>query len=316
MTERLRTIHPDSTLGFDRTVPPAAVNRRSTGEVFVTDSDRVAPDEFVVALRVPRGHALWSDLRAPWHDTVSTVEAFRQAFAVVRHEYLDIPRGTPSSLQRVALSVDDLDVYRDDGVSPLDGVVRVRVTRSGARGAFDIAGTFTVGSAVAMTLSFSSILIPRASYAEIRAYQRSRKPAGGAPSPEAGRVDPASVGRRDPANVVIGRAASRPDRFPVVVDRTHPSFFDRDYDHVPGSLLIEAMRQGVLVTSGEAGLLPADATITRAEFDFQAFVELDAPAECTVSVTGGPAPRVAASVGVDQHGGRVAGGTLELTAYE
>jgi 2-oxo-3-(phosphooxy)propyl 3-oxoalkanoate synthase len=314
MTERL--IHP-AALGFDRTVPPAAVNRRSTGEVFVTDSDRAGPDEFVVAMRVPRAHALWSDQRAPWHDTVSTVEAFRQAFAVVRHEYLDIPRGTPSGLQRVALSVDDLEVYRDDGTSPLDGVVRVRVTRSGTHGAFDISGTFTVGPAVAMTLSFGSVLIPRESYEEIRAYQRSRKPAGTRPR-ETGRVDPASVGRRDPANVVIGRAASRePGRFPVVVDRTHPSFFDRDYDHVPGSLLIEAMRQGVLVTSAEEGLLPPDATITRAELGFQAFVELDAPAECTVSVTRGPRPRtVMASVGIDQHGGQVAGGTLELTAYE
>lgn len=294
------------------------VNRRDAGEVFVTDSDRVGPEEFVIAMRVPRGHRLWSDQRAPWHDTLSTIEAFRQAFVLVRHRYLEIPMGTASGLQHLELSVGDLNAYRDDGTSPLDGVVQVRITRTGARGdSFDITGTYTVGSALAMTLSYTSILFPPDSYDEIRAYQRSRRVSGRARWPEAGRVDPAAVGRHDPRNVVIGRTPLHPNRFPIVVDRSHPTFFNRDYDHIPGSVLIEALRQGALVTSAEADLLPGDAAITRAELDFTTFVELDAPAECAVSVSRGPGPGVvAASVGIEQYGTRVMGGTFELTSSD
>lgn len=315
MTERLKTIHPAvAELCFDRTVAPSAVNRRSDREVFVTDSARVGEDEYAIAMRVPPGHLVWSDQRAPWHDTLSTVEAFRQAFALIRHDYLEIPKGTPSGLQGVEFTVEDLGVYRDAG-TPFDGVVHARVIRSGARGEnYDIAGTFMVGSNVAMTLSFTSILFQREAYAEIRDYQRTRRAAG--PIRSDGPADPAAVGRRDPCNVVIGRMASQPGRYPIVVDRTHPSFFDRDYDHVPGTLLIEVLRQSALLASAEASLRSGEAALTRAELDFKTFVELDRPAACTVSATRGPAPgTVAASVTVDQYGEPAATGRLELTEF-
>lgn len=315
MTERLDTLHPAAAaLRFDRTVPPSAVNRRSAREVFVTDSARVGEDEYAIAMRVPPGHLVWSDQRAPWHDTLATVDAFRQAFALIRHDYLEVAKGTPSGLQRVEFTVEDLDLYRDAGV-PFDGVVQVRVTRSGARGEnYAIAGTFTVGSRVAMTLSFTSVLFAREAYAEIRDYQRSRHAT--VPVPPERPAGPASVGRRDPRNVVIGRPDPRPGRFPIVVDRAHPSFFDRDYDHVPGTLLIEVLRQSALLASAEASLRSGEAALTRAEVDFTTFVELDAPAACTVSATRGPAPgTVTASVAVEQDGARAAGGVLTLTEY-
>lgn len=316
MIKDLNTLHPAvAALRFDRTVPPSAVNRRSAGEVFVTDSACVGEDEYAIAMRVPPGHLVWSDQRAPWHDTLATVEAFRQAFALIRHDYLEVTRGTPSSLQRVEFTAPDLSVYRDVG-SPFDGVVHVRATRSGARGEnYDISGTFTVGSRVAMAVSFTSVLFPREAYAEIRAYQRSRHPAG--PVPSEGPADPASVGRRDPRNVVIGRpAASRPGRYPIVADQSHPSFFDRDYDHVPGTLLIEVLRQGALLASAESSLRSGEVALTRGEVDFTTFVELDAPAVCAVSAERGPVPGVVtASVAVEQYGTRAAGGVLTLTEY-
>lgn len=301
-------------LRFDRTVPPSAVNRRSAGEVFVTDSARVGEDEYAIAMRVPRGHLVWSDQPAPWHDTLATVEAFRQAFALIRHDYLEVTKGTPSGLQRVAFTAPDLGVFRDVG-APFEGVVHCRVTRSGARGEnYDIEGTFSVGSRVAMAVSFTSVLFPREAYAEIRDYQRSRHEAGPVrPEPPA---DPASVGRRNPRNVVVGRPASRSGRYPIVVDRSHPSFFDRDYDHVPGTLLIEVLRQGALLASAESSLRSGEAALTRGEVDFTTFVELDAPAVCAVSAERGPEPGVVtASVAIDQYGARAAGGTLTLTEY-
>ncbi|MFI0943178.1 AfsA-related hotdog domain-containing protein [Streptomyces sp. NPDC021020] len=303
---------PAASLSFDTFVPPATVNRRSAVEVFVTDHTRIGPDEYAIAVRVEPGHPLWSDQVAPWHDPVAIIEAFRQAFVVVRHGYLDVRRGTPSAVQHLTLDVPELAAFRVDGTAPLQGVVTVRVTPRDA--AYDIAGTFAVAGAPAMTLSFDSVLFPRESYREIRAYQRARRFAEPlAPAAEAKPFLPEAVGRRDPANVVIAPAApGRPGRFPLLVDRTHPSFFDRDYDHIPASLLIEGMRQAALHTATEAGLRGGEAVLTGAELDFGIFVEIDVPAECVVSVTG-ERGAITATVGIDQGGVRVSSGTLALT---
>ncbi|MGW0771483.1 AfsA-related hotdog domain-containing protein [Streptomyces sp. NPDC002676] len=303
------TNDPVAALSFDQLVPPMTVNRRSPLEVFVTDHAQIGPDEFAIALRVAHDHPLWSDQRTPRHDPAAVIEAFRQAFVVARHEYLGVPRGTPSAVQQVTLAVPELHAFRADAAKPLQGVIKVRVTQTD--GTYDIAGDFLVGSARAMTLSFTSILFPRESYQEIRDYQRSRRAASANDTPDTKPIDPELVGRRDRNNVVIG-PATRPNRYPVLVDRTHPSFFDRDYDHLPASLLIEAMRQSALRSAAEAGLRTGESALTRAELDFGIFVETDVPAECAVSVTGRPGV-VTASVGIDQAGVRVVSGTLELT---
>jgi hypothetical protein len=303
------TTDPVAALGFDQMVTPVTVNRRSAREVFVTDHARLGPDEYAIAVRIAPDHPLWSDQRAPWHDPLAITEAFRQAFVVVRHEYLDVRRGTPTAVQQVVLAVPELAAFRADGRTPLQGVVQVRVTE--ADGAFEIAGDFLVDSVRAMSLSFGSILFPRESYRQIRDYQRSRRVTDATEPLDVKPIDPELVGRRDRGNVVIG-PPTRPDRYPLLVDRTHPSFFDRDYDHVPASLLIEAMRQAALRSATEAGLRTGEAALTRADLDFGIFVEVDVPAECVVAVTR-QGSTIAATVGVDQAGVRVASGTLDLT---
>ncbi|TGB14479.1 AfsA-related hotdog domain-containing protein [Streptomyces sp. MZ04] len=301
---------PVATLGFDQLVPPAMVNRRSVREVFVTDHARVGGDEFAIAIRVAPDHPLWSDQRAGGHDPAAVIEAFRQVFVVVRHEYLGVPRGTPTAVQQLTLAVPELHAFRGDGTKPLRGVIKVRAEQADDK--LDMEGEFVVGSVRAMTLSFGSILLPRDSYHELREYQRSRRAAAASGGePEAQPIAPELVGRHDQSNVVIGPALRR-HRYPLVVDRSHPSFFDRAYDHVPATLLIEAMRQSALRSAAEAGLRTGEAALTGAELDFGMYVETDVPAACVVSLTGGPGV-VTASVGIEQAGVRVASGILELT---
>ncbi|MFD7061165.1 AfsA-related hotdog domain-containing protein [Streptomyces sp. NPDC059906] len=285
------------------------VNRRSSREVFVTDHAQIGAGEFVIAVRVAPDHPLWSDSRARRHDPATVIEAFRQAFVVTRHAYLDVPRGTPTAVQHLTLGVHDLHMFDADGTTPLQGVIKVRVVRTGDR--IDIAGDFFIGSARAMTLSFESILFPGDSYREIRDYQRSRRTVHTVATSETQPIRPGLVGRRDRRNVVIGPAVRR-NRFPLVVDRSHASFFGRDYDHVPATLLIEAMRQSALRGAAEANLCTGEAALTGADLDFGMYVEVDVPATCAVSVTGRPGV-VTASVGIDQADVRVASGVLELT---
>ncbi|MEU6994893.1 AfsA-related hotdog domain-containing protein [Streptomyces sp. NPDC046465] len=305
----MTTTDPVASLRFGPWVSPTTVNRTSAREVFVTDHARVGEEEFAIAARVAHDHPLWSDRRGHGHDPAVVVEAFRQAFVVVRHEYLGVPRGTPTAVQQLTLDVHDLSAFRTEGTTPLQGVIKVRVVRTGET--LDIAGDFFIGPARAMTLSFKGILFSRDSYRGIREYQRSRRAVGTGGGPAGRPIEPELVGRRDRRNVVIGPAARR-NRFPLVVDRSHASFFDRDYDHVPGSLLIEAMRQSALRGAAEAGLCTGDASLIRAELDFGIFVETDTPATCGVSVAGRPGA-VTATVGIDQADVRAASGVLELT---
>ncbi|MEU4240810.1 AfsA-related hotdog domain-containing protein [Actinoplanes sp. NPDC026619] len=315
---RESTIHPAvAALSFDRPVTPAEVNRKSPAEVFATDAARLAADEFAVAVRLPHDHALWSDRRAPWHDTLTVVEAFRQALVLVRYRYLEVAAGTPSGVQQMEFAVGDPAVFRAAPGEPLECVLIMRVTRSPiGDGLLDIAGACTTPRGHGMTFSAGSVVMPRGVYDEIRAYQRSRKRPGDAGPVAAGRatagpVDPAAVGRRDPRNVVVGRPAEVSGRYPLVVDRTHPSFFDKSYDHVPGTLLLEAARQSVLLAAAEAG----PAAVTRCRLSFATFVELDALCECSVTVERGPRS-VTGSVGFHQYGERIAEGELELSRLE
>ncbi|MFI8308077.1 AfsA-related hotdog domain-containing protein [Streptomyces sp. NPDC085927] len=168
------------------------VNRLSPREVFVTGHARAGAAEFAIAVRVAHDHPLWSDQRTHRHDPAVVIEAFRQAFVVVRHEYLGVPRGTPTAVQQLKLAVQELPAFRIDGTTPLQGVIKVRVTRTGDT--LDVTGDFFVGPVPAMTLSFGSILFPRDSYREIRDYPRFRRTAE--PPNRAERRGP---GRSDPS---------------------------------------------------------------------------------------------------------------------
>jgi hypothetical protein len=307
---RESTVHPAvAALRFDRPVAPAEVNRRSPTEVFATDAARLTADEFAVAVRLPHDHALWSDRRYPGHDTLAVVEAFRQALVLVRYRYLEVAAGTPSGVQQLEFTVDDPGAFRADGVTPLDCVLTMRVIRSTmGDGLLGLTGTCTTPHGPGMTFSAGSVLMPRAVYDEIRAYQRSRRGPGDPGPAAASPVDPASVGRRDPRNVVAGRPVGPAGRYPVLVDRTHPSFFDKNYDHIPGTLMLEAARQSALLAAAETG----PAAVTRCRLSFATFAELDAPCECSVTVERG-ARSVTAAVAFHQYGDQIAEGELELT---
>jgi hypothetical protein len=98
-------------------------------------------------------------------------------------------------------------------------------------------------------------------YAALRAYHRRRNPSESAPPPAGGpALAAAASGRLDQRNSVLGEpaadgSAGAATRYPVIIDRQHPSFFDHGYDHAPGPLLVEAYRQAAIVTAHRTGAL-------------------------------------------------------------
>ncbi|GAB2652012.1 AfsA-related hotdog domain-containing protein [Nocardia goodfellowii] len=313
-------------LRFEQTVPCGLAHRRALGEVFVADTAAAGPDEYLAAIQLPRAHSLWFDRVARFHDPLSVVEAVRQALIVIGHRYLRVPPNTPVSLQRLAICVEDLSAFRDNERTPLEGIVRARADgASASRGYFTDTSfdtTVTVGGALAMTLTGGGIAFPAEAYDELRSYRRSLQsaefglPTGSTP------LDPVLVGRRDPRNVVLGTAVALPEQagwqFPVIANPAHPSFFDHEYDHVPGPLLIEAFRQAAIFAAVAAGSLAAEAAaIVGIEAEFTDFAELDARLDCTVVAGAAEADlgEYFADLALHQFGEQIGRARIELAPY-
>ncbi|GLW11235.1 adhesin [Microtetraspora sp. NBRC 13810] len=316
MSERVGSALVGERLGFEHTVPRAIAHRQAVGEVFVTDSTPGPDGEYLVAVQLPRAHSLWYDRRSRFHDTFSTAEAARQGSFVVLHRYFDVPVGLPFSLLRWAFRIEDLNAYRDDERTPLQGVLRYRVTDKGRKGAgfgdMTLHGELTIGGSTAMTLTGDVVFFNADDYQVLRTYQQSTKPPAD-PAPAPPRLDPLLVGRMDHRNVVIGEAA---DGFQYVIDTSHPSYFDHAYDHVPGPFIVEGFRQAAIVTATRAGALPSPvAAVTACSTTFAGFGEFGAPLTTSAEVTGRDGGRVTVELGLHQYGKRLADATVELSPY-
>ncbi|WP_062213834.1 AfsA-related hotdog domain-containing protein [Streptomyces sp. NBRC 109706] len=310
-------------LGFERTVPRELAHRRQLGEVFVADSARVGEgeDDFVMSFQIPRAHSLWSDRDPAHHDPFASAEAARQAIFVMLHRHVGVEVGLPFSLQRISFRVEDPAAYRDDDRSPLEGFARYRIVERSRRGAdvtgMRLAGTIGIAGRRAMTLTAQLAFMSRADYDVFRAFQRGQKPVATARATPVTRLAPAAVGRSIPRNVVIGtpRHAQGGGEPLLALDQGHPAFFDHDYDHIPGPLMAEAMRQAAVAAADAAGLArPADALAVGLTAKFLDFAEFEADLVCEAKVGDGTDDegRLPVAVVLRQFGKPVVEGRVDL----
>lgn len=312
------------TLTFDRTVSRALVHVRAISEIFITDSEQVGEDEFVLATQLPRAHMQWSDRLTDHHDPLVTVEIGRQAAFLVAHRYYGVPTGSPCLLHRVDLTIDDLDAFADDRSAPPEGTIRVRVHdkqhRDGGLAALGFAGDLRLGESTAVTMDGEMAVFRRPDYQLLRAQTRARKDLAADPPPPVGeRMAPELLGRRDERNVVIRPSTVDPEsgehRYTLVADESHPGFFDHPHDHVTGSLMLEVYRQSAIASAHRAGLLPAPvAAVTGCSLRFTGLGELDARVECVATVKETGNGRVDADLRLWQLGTQIAEARLELTS--
>lgn len=314
---------PVEKLSFEQTVPRKLAHRQALGEVFIADSVESDDGAVFVAAQIPRAHSLWGDRPADFHDPFSTAEAARQGSFVMLHRHLGVPVGLPFSMKRWEFRAANLECFRDNGKSPLDGVLRYEVTERVDRGAefsdLTLAGELRIDGTTAMTLTGDVVFLRREDYVALREFQLARRPKTTEPVPPAEPLDPARVGRDDVRNVVVGEPVD--GRFRYVIDTRHPSYFDHEYDHVPGPFIIEGFRQAALVVATEQGALPSPvAAVTYLDTTFLDFAELDAPVECTATLldeppTAAPHDSVVVELGLYQFGKRLADARLGLSRY-
>ncbi|MEU4566301.1 AfsA-related hotdog domain-containing protein [Micromonospora sp. NPDC023956] len=314
---------PDVDLSFSRTVPCALAHRRALGEVFVADSTQVDRDEFVLAVQVPRAHSLWGDRRIDVHDPFAMGEAARQSVFVLVHQYLGIPREQPFTLRSFTLRVVDLTAFADDRRTPQEGLLRYRTrNRSGLStgvGVLTLRGELFLAGRLAMEVTAEVVGMPPDDYEVMRAFQRARQPDSEpvAPVPT---VPPGLVGRYDERNVVVGvpvDGGSGEVRCRLVLDEGHPSFFDHAYDHLPGPVAVEGLRQAAVLAATGAGALPHPVSVvTGCEVAFSTFGQLDHPLECTARVRGVTADgSVEVAVAMYQFDEQLIDGTITLVSW-
>lgn len=282
---------------FLHTIPRTWVHRRAVSEVYVTHVGEVSEGSYVAAAQLPRRHFFYGDhsgVAADRYDPLLLMEAARQASMAIAHRYLGVPADSAfrvTTFNGTDTATTDSNVWQID-TGPADLTVASSVVREHRRNdivtGVDMIHEFGLDGESVMTVDGSLSWVPPARWDAGRVAYRTSLGLNefrGALPPSA-TATPASVGRGDARNVVLGPLmhSSGGVRAQLLPDLRHPALFDHPLDHVPGSLLIEAGRQlaiGALVTDGDE-----PKRIRSIRSSFCRFVELDVPAFCVATVDG------------------------------
>jgi hypothetical protein len=283
----------DAEPSFDSTVSRALVHRASVNEVFVTDAFRLGERRFRVGLQLPRAHSLHTDGGPPFHDLLLGCEAARQASALIAHRFFGVPLGHAFIFGTLDTRIDDPEPFRI-GSAPAHVTLDVDVEPRFRRGVLAQQRLLVAGAIDGrrcLTGEATAFYMPGARYAALRARaggaHLAERPARPVP------VAPADVGRHDPRNVVISAPVAEANGWAagVIVDETHPVFFDHALDHIPALLILEAFRQTTTAIAARGAGVPAERVLlTGCEARFGEFAELSLPATCVAAVDTSPVP--------------------------
>jgi hypothetical protein len=306
----------------DATVPRQLAHKAAVENVFVTGV-AAAGDGFVAAIELPRAHRHYNDVCVPYHDLLLLAEAARQGVEVVAHQLLGVPLRKQFVITAMRIDLVDARAARV-GHRVAEMLAELRVSRQrrsldGSLRSLDGEVYCWLGDRHAATFTGTVRFLPAETYGAVRAetdgavraetdgaVRAETAPAG---PPVARRAEPSQVGRRDPANVVVGPLATDGTDVmaDVVVDPHHPVFFDHPLDHHPGMLLLEACRQVALAAAADALRIPATRLLTTScGGRFAGFAELHPAVGCRAAVTAVSDDRVVVAVTVAQQGREVA----------
>jgi hypothetical protein len=274
-------------LTFDATVAPRQVFRSAPEQVLVTDHDwSPEADLLRVAARLPRAHARWSDTVSPYHDIVLMAEVLSQTGVIGAASVLGVPLDSffmPRQMRivqaplehnlrgpdtvRMTLTVDvaaSTAFKRRRAGRPPGGWLHADCAVEGRPSGF-----CEVGCAWLTDDMYAMLRGEKAGRTDIEIHRPEAEPE-------------ACTGRGNLDNAVITRVwpaeSPRSYRCELLVDTVDPTFFDLPLDHVPGLMLLEAMRQAATASACRELACPAEAVHVQAvDLGFARFAELDAP---------------------------------------
>ncbi|MFG2732716.1 ScbA/BarX family gamma-butyrolactone biosynthesis protein [Streptomyces canus] len=261
------------------TVPREYVHRASVAEVFLTSCTRIDETHFALTGQWPRAHTYFNSSDGRRHDPLQLAETIRQAGLCVAHAELGVLLGQHFVMWDLswATAPEQLGI----GATPTDFAVDAVIATEGRKNAMTVKRRLEVtiqrdGRTAATGTSRFTCLTPE-TYRRLRGDTLSASPGPG-PEEHPVRMDPAEVGRTLPSDVVLA-PTDRPHCWLLVPDTQHPVMFDHAGDHIPGMVLLEAVRQASCALLGPAAtLIPVQAST-----EFHRYVEFGSP--CWVEAT-------------------------------
>lgn len=277
--------HQESGDWFSAPIARELVHRRAVAEVFLTGVHRVEDLTYTVAAQWPRWHVFYGSHHDRF-DSALVVETLRQLTVLIAHTQLGVMLGMQFLMPEMSVSM--VSGVTQNRSRPVDVVIEVDVSEVKETGrrisSFRSIATFLVdGHKIAEGTARARIVDPEA-YSRIRARQGAT-----GEQQEVLPVSAASVGHASAWNVVLGESETA-GLWRLRVDVSHPILFDHPLDHIPGVLLIEAVRQvlRLAVHDPELDFATFDAQFTSiAELGDQVTIALEAltiGAELTTAV--------------------------------
>jgi 2-oxo-3-(phosphooxy)propyl 3-oxoalkanoate synthase len=252
------------------------VHKQFDANVFIGEPVALGNGEYAVDSAFPVHHEFYNDSLAGLSASGYLIEVARQANLALCHRFLDVPLESAFLVTAIDWQFAEETAFVASELEPFTVTTTVSevLRRRGAvcklrtRSLFGSSGRlFLAGNATFLISSRA----PGTGHAEVQG------PAAEPPLP----VPPSDAQVRRPSAVLIGRA--RGDRIPLVVDPTHPYFFEHPNVHVPGMLLLEGGKQAAVyaalrafsVLKGTYGDLHAG------QIRFGRFADLRAPIHLT-----------------------------------
>ncbi|WP_405664329.1 A-factor biosynthesis protein [Streptomyces sp. NBC_01166] len=245
-------------------IPKEYVHLGRPDMVFLTAWRRREDGEFSLSARWPAPAA-----GLPYDSRVLT-QTIRQSGLVIAHAAYGVPLSDQTLLHYFDFTVaPGFSTPPDD---PCDLAVEVSVTEPKKRGR----AVSSLGMDVRVLQGDSMVARADSEFGWIspRAYRRLRGEhlavdwnAWPLPAP----VDPRTVGRHTPADVVLA-AGDRPRHWQLRNDVENVLLYDHPVDHVPGLVLMEAAHQ-----AAHAAALPARFEATTVTSAFERYAEFDRP---------------------------------------
>ncbi|MFF1574223.1 ScbA/BarX family gamma-butyrolactone biosynthesis protein [Leifsonia sp. NPDC058292] len=268
----------DREVRFEAAVDRSLVHRSAVSEVFVTDVVRRASDDFDCGVQWPRRHTMY---RAP-DDSVDgslVAETIRQLTIAVAHLGYGVAGDEHflMSGMRFRVAAERLRT------APVPAELIATVTVDGVRRS---AGGRSQALRASVTLNADgrpiakgrgdAAIVPDVAYRRLRGAAGAvtslgRDRSGGEPAPAA------DVGAARDEDVVVAKLEPT-EGWSIVVDPAHPIYFDHPLDHVPGMLLIDAMRQ-----AARLHIRTPDLDFSEFEAEFSRVVELSSAASVRAS---------------------------------
>ncbi|GAA2116430.1 ScbA/BarX family gamma-butyrolactone biosynthesis protein [Kitasatospora saccharophila] len=259
------------TTDLSRTIA-TLVHKRNPSEVLPTRWHEGAPGTHHVTAVLPDDHCIY---RAPHAglDPVLVVEAFRQAVLLLGHAELGAPAADRQTWMDFEAAFDPEGLAIGPGPTEIDLRMTASdtVRRAGRLASARVQADITADGRPLATAATSFTSQSPAVYARLRGEYADLERSVARAVPLAPPLSASGAGRQDFRDVVLS-ATNSPTCHQLRVDVTHPGLFDHPVDHVPGMLLLEAVRQAAYT-----GLGTPAADLVALRCSFKRYTELDSP---------------------------------------